>query len=71
VNQIDPEHAVKHLGTIADGAARYKCHSRSIRRMIARGDLTAYRLPGSRLLRIDLNELDAKLRQIPTAGQVA
>lgn len=35
--------------------------------MIAAGDLTGYRI-GSRLLRVDLNEVDAKLRAIPSAA---
>lgn len=40
---------------------------RTLRRMIAAGKLRAYRL-GPRLLRIDLDDLDALLRPIPTAG---
>jgi excisionase family DNA binding protein len=40
---------------------------KTIRRMIARGDLTGYRA-GPRLIRVDLNEVDALLRPIPTAG---
>ena len=39
--------------------------------MISRGDLTGYRLPGSRLIRIDLNELDDRLRPIPTVDGAA
>jgi hypothetical protein len=34
--------------------------------MIARGELRGYRV-GKRLLRVNLNELDAVLRQIPSA----
>lgn len=44
---------------------------RTIRRIVARGDLVGYRLPGSRLIRVDLNEVDAMLRRIPTAGDAA
>jgi excisionase family DNA binding protein len=54
-------------GTIKVGAQRYGVHPKTIRRMIARGELKAYRL-GSRSIRIDLDELDAMLRPIPTAG---
>lgn len=38
----------------------------TIRRMIARGDLTPYRL--GRVIRVDLNELDDVMRRIPTGG---
>lgn len=57
----------RRLATLND-AAEYACVStKTIRRRIAAGDLTAYRL-GPRLLRVDLDELDAALRPIPTAG---
>ncbi len=41
---------------------------RTIRNYIARGVLTGYRAPGSRLVKIDLNEIDAMLRPIPAAN---
>ena len=40
---------------------------RTIRNYISRGELTGYRM-GPRLVRVDLNQLDAMLRPIPTAG---
>lgn len=40
---------------------------RTIRNYVARGDLRAYRVRGSRLVRIDLAELDTLLRPIPSA----
>jgi len=40
---------------------------KTIRRRIAEGSLTGYRM-GPRILRVDLNELDALMRPIPTAG---
>jgi len=40
---------------------------RTIRRRISAGDLAAYRV-GPRLIRVDLVELDAMLRPIPTAS---
>lgn len=43
---------------------------RTLRRMIAAGRVTGYRA-GPRLIRVDLNELDAVLRSIPTAGGAA
>ena len=49
-------------------AAEYASVSpRTLRRRIAAGDLTGYRI-GPRLLRVDLAELDAMLRPIPTAS---
>jgi excisionase family DNA binding protein len=47
-------------------AAEYLgCNERTIRRHIASGDITGYRL--GRVYRVDLNELDAWLTPIPTA----
>lgn len=40
---------------------------RTLRRMVARGDLPGYRL-GPRLTRFDQSDLDALLRPIPAAG---
>ena len=57
----------KCLRPIADAAEYGDCSTKTIRRMIARGDLTGYRL-GSRMIRVDLNELDALLRPIPTTA---
>lgn len=48
--------AAEHLG----------CSARSVRRYIAAGQLSAYRM-GPRMLRVDLNEIDAVLRIVPTA----
>lgn len=42
-------------------------HPITIRRWIAAGRLPAYRV-GPRLLKVDLNELEATLRPIATAG---
>jgi excisionase family DNA binding protein len=41
---------------------------RTVRNYIARGDLPAHRVRGSRLLRIDLHDVEALLTRIPTAG---
>ncbi len=40
---------------------------KTVRRMIARGELTGHRV-GPKLIRIRTDELDAMLRPIPTAG---
>lgn len=41
---------------------------RTIRNMIARGELTGRRIGKSRMIRIDAHELDELLRPIPTAA---
>ncbi|TXI55813.1 MAG: helix-turn-helix domain-containing protein [Mycobacterium sp.] len=46
---------------IAEAAAYLQVTDRTIRQMIADGRLTGYRA-GARLVRIDLNELDAAMR---------
>jgi excisionase family DNA binding protein len=43
------------------------CHTRTVRRYIADGRLTGYRM-GPRLIRVDLAEVEALLRPIPAAG---
>ncbi len=56
-----------NLATAADHAA---VNTKTIRRYIAAGRLTGYRM-GPRLIRVDLAELDNLLRPIPTAGRGA
>lgn len=52
-----------------DDAADYlSCSKLTVRRRIAAGELRAYRLGRSRTIRLDLADLDALLRPIPTAG---
>jgi excisionase family DNA binding protein len=43
------------------------CSDKTIRRRIASGDLRAYRF-GPRAIRVDMAEVDALLKPIPTAG---
>ncbi len=62
--------APKRLATIAEAAEQARCNSRTIRRRISDGSLVGYRM-GPRLIRVDLNELEALLRPIPTAGDGA
>ncbi|YAL82844.1 helix-turn-helix domain-containing protein [Dermacoccaceae bacterium W4C1] len=55
----------RRLSTIPQAAKYASCSPKTIRRRIADGSLTGYRF-GPRVLRVDLNELDAAMRPIPT-----
>jgi excisionase family DNA binding protein len=57
----------KRLVDLGEAAAYAACCRETIRRRIADGTLHGYRL-GKRLLRVDLNDIDAALREIPTAA---
>jgi excisionase family DNA binding protein len=52
--------AVRRWASIDDVAVYLDVHHQTVRNWIARGQLTAYRA-GDRLIRIDLNEVDALL----------
>jgi len=52
------------LTTVTAAAARFNVHSRTIRRWIERGELPAYRLAGSRQVRIRTDDLDKIARPI-------
>ena len=54
----------RRYASMADAAAYAACNERSLRRAIAEGHLTGYRL--GRVYRIDLNELDAWMAPVPT-----
>lgn len=56
----------RRLATMADAADYAGVHLATIRRRIACGDLTGYRF-GPRMIRVDLDALDALMRPIPTA----
>jgi excisionase family DNA binding protein len=58
----------RRLGSIADAAEHADVSTRTIRRYIATGRLTGYRV-GPRLVKVDLTDLDAIVRPIPTAGR--
>jgi excisionase family DNA binding protein len=74
---MDPKKAVKaaaldpaprQLVPVTAAAAEVGCHPRTIRRRIADGTLTGYRV-GPKLVRVDLNEVKSDLvRSIPTTG---
>ena len=51
--------------SIQEAASHVSVHPDTIRRRISSGDLKAYRL-GKRLIRIDLDEVEALFRSIPT-----
>jgi len=57
----------RRLASIVAAADYASVSTKTIRRYIAAGRVTGYRA-GPRLIRIDLNDLDAMLRPIPTAG---
>ena len=61
------ERQTRRLVNLAAAAAHAGCSTRTVRRYIAAGFLTGYRM-GPRLIRVDLNELDALMRPIPTTG---
>ena len=60
----------QHSETIAEAARRHDVSTKTIRRRIADGSLTAYRF-GPHLIRLDPAEVDGLLRPIPTAGSAA
>ena len=65
--QTSPKHPV----SIAVAAAAIGVTPKTIRRRIADGTITGYRV-GPKLLRVDLAEVETKLvRQIPAAGDAA
>lgn len=59
--------ASRRLASINQAAEYAVCNPKTIRRRIADGSLTGYRM-GPRLVRVDLNELDDLFRPIPTAS---
>lgn len=57
--------AARRLASINHAADYAAVSTKTIRRRIADGSLTGYRM-GSRIIRVDLDELDSLLREIPT-----
>lgn len=64
------ERRSKRLATIATAAEYAVCSEKTIRRLISAGRLSGYRL-GARMIRVDLVELEALLKPVPTAGDGA
>lgn len=67
--RADKSHS-RRLTTLAEAGDYAGCNPKTIRRRIADGTLTGYRM-GPRSIRVDLDELDAMLRPIPAAGRAA
>ncbi|WP_067473483.1 helix-turn-helix domain-containing protein [Dietzia timorensis] len=59
--------APRRLDSIPNAAENYGVHHSTIRRWISQGRIHGYRF-GPKMLRVDLNELDALLRPLATAG---
>lgn len=59
--------AQRQYESLEAAAERLDVHPRSLRRAIARGELTGYRF-GRKMIRIDREDVDALLQPIPTAS---
>lgn len=57
--------------SMAQASERLGVTERTLRAYISRGALTAHRVRGSRLIRIDIVELDGLMRPIPSARKGA
>jgi excisionase family DNA binding protein len=66
----NPKPAVEAPGVqlerLREAAERKRIHVDTLRRAIARGDLTGYKF-GPRILRVDAAEVDALFARMPTA----
>jgi excisionase family DNA binding protein len=62
--------ARRRLVSLTAAAEYADVSTRTLRRYISRGRLTGYRV-GPRLIKVDLHELDALARPIPTARDPA
>ena len=60
----------KKLVDLKAGAEYLAVSVKTCRRMVSRGDLTAYRV-GPKLLRLDAEELDRIARRIPAGGDIS
>lgn len=62
-------HPPLHLISVADAAEYLGCSTKTIRRRIAEGSITAYRAPGGgRLMRVDRDQLEAALRPVTSTA---
>jgi len=69
LQRTEPRLAAR-LASLAEAAEHVGCSTRTLRRRVADGSLTGYRF-GPRLLRVDLDELEAMLRPVPNARTTA
>lgn len=58
---------IRRLASPSEAARYAGVHTDTIRRYISQGRLTGYRM-GKRLIRVDLDQVDAMLTPIPTVG---
>jgi excisionase family DNA binding protein len=63
-------HVATQFLTINQVAELLQCSDDTIRRMISRGGLKAYRFPGSRLIRIDPADLDRIRKPVTRINEV-
>lgn len=54
--------------TLPEAAARVNAHPKTLRRRISEGHLVAYRMAGSRAIRIAAEDLDKLFSPIPAAS---
>ena len=66
MSSVSTNRPVRRFASIAAAAEYAAVGTKTVRRWIATGELTGYRA-GTRIIRIDLNELDAMLRPMPSA----
>lgn len=64
------KNAIAEPATLEHAADYLACSVKTIRRMISKGELTGYRV-GARMIRVDMAEIYAISRVIPTAGEGA
>lgn len=67
ITRVRPNPTAHRFASIADAADYAACSSKTIRRRIADGTIRGYRF-GKRTVRVDLDDVDGALREIPTAG---
>ena len=58
----------RRYGSPAAAAAIYDCDPKTIRRWITSGLITGYRV-GGRMVKVDLNEIEAKLVEVMPAAR--
>lgn len=59
----------RRMSSLPDAAEQFGVSVKTLRRYISAGRITGYRF-GPRMLRVDLNELDALLRPLAAGGAV-
>ena len=62
--------AQRRLESLTNAAEQYGVTTKTLRRWISAGRITGYRF-GPRMIRVDLDEIDALLRPLATGGASA